>query len=257
MARGASAIAACVNLQSLTVRTSSDQQPFSLFNELLDFQLRLPALRHVFLSFTLGHHTLAFVERHSAQLESISIYMAGDLVDGQLFCSNALCDSFSIPLSISTIHCSPLLTPIFVPLSQITGVSLYWPCRQSDLDELPHIAQDVLIPLTQSSRPIVVLVYTSLVWHIEFIALAAVQLRELQYLRVDNNDKKGRDLMDTRNVRIMHLLFILRIVVITDSFQSLLQRDMLSGLSNILPSFRTLKVLLLYGCIWDRLPGPN
>lgn len=101
MARGASVIAACVNLQSLTIRTSGDQQPLPLFDQLLNFQLRLPALRHIFLSFNLAHKSLAFVERHSEQLESLSIYMAGNLVHS--FCRRALCTLYSIPLTRFTL----------------------------------------------------------------------------------------------------------------------------------------------------------
>lgn len=99
MARGASVIAACVNLQSLTIRTSGDQQPLPLFDHLLSFQLRLPALRHIFLSFNLAHKSLTFVECHSEQLESLSIYMAGNLVNGHSFCRRALCTLYSIPLT--------------------------------------------------------------------------------------------------------------------------------------------------------------
>lgn len=221
MTRGALAIAACVNLQSLTIRTSesSGQSPFPLFDELLNFRLRLPVLRHISFSFLLGLDTMEFVERHSEQLEFLSIYMAGDVVARQFLFTKELCNIFSTPLPISTIHCSPFLTPIFVPRSRITDVSLYWPCRQLELDELPHVAKDIIVPLTQSGRPVIVLAYASHVWHTEFMAHAAVQLRELQYLRIDNCNENP-DLVDIGNVRIICYEYMRRIVLIADWLRS-------------------------------------
>lgn len=222
MTRGALAIAACVNLQSLTIRLSESrlgQSLFPLFDELLDFGLRLPFLRHISFFFLLGLNSMEFIERHSEQLEFLSIYMAGDEIGRQFVCSRELCNSFSIPLPISTIHCSPLLTPIFVPRSCITDVSLYWPCRPLGRDAPPHVAKDIIVPLTQSGRPVIVLAYASQVWHTEFMALAAAQLRELQYLRIDNCTHVLDD-VDTGHVRIISYKSMRRIVLIADSLRS-------------------------------------
>lgn len=185
--RGAKTLAACINVHTLSI-VASEHESFVEFCALFDPVPIIPGLRHLAMRFTFDVKVFEFVKHHYHQLRSLALVHTHEYPEEVLAAGTNFCSQFSLPLSIDTIECSPFLTPIFVPNSCITDVSLHWP----EWDAVDDVASRTVMALTRSGTPVTTVSYNSKAWNIEFIQLAATHLPQLESLSIINtNDVCG------------------------------------------------------------------
>lgn len=184
--RGAKALAACVNIHTLSVVAgdSDSSDSFDAFCALFDPIPIFSGLRNLELRFTFDDNVLEFVKHHYRQLRSLTILHAHEDPDEALAAGTMLCSQFSLPLSTVNIDCSPFLTPIFIPNSSITEVSLLWP----NSDWIDDVASQTVMALTCSNTPVTTVTYESRAWNLEFIRLAATHLQQLESISIVNTN---------------------------------------------------------------------
>lgn len=250
ISRVAEMLTTCVNLHTLSVlsdvRESCDSLCF-LFKSLPVF----PNLRHLNLELTLDNTVLEFLERHYRQLCSLSIQYAHDPFDEPFLALVAglrLRVQFHLPLSCTSIDCSPILVPIFLPDSSITDVSMSWPVWD-DL-AVDQTASLVVKCLAASGGPVKELRYETNTWNSEFVRLASAHLPRLESLTISNVDETWRVLEDPSDEEAFNDKYVsfpfqpyFLFIHITG-----MQFDFMELLDEHIEGFRSLKSLTVFCC---------